>query len=121
VEDCNCGFVLVVDKMLIGKAHGRRPLMETRHGKIEGPLTVDRELAVHGTIVGHARVRPSGSLELHGVITGDLTVEPGGTAIIYGAVMGTIYKTGGTVVIAHPPGSGRDDPSNSANSSIDKA
>jgi cytoskeletal protein CcmA (bactofilin family) len=94
--------------------------METRRGTIAGPLIVDRELSIHGTIAGHARVRPSGSLQLRGVITGDLTVEPGATAVIYGSVMGQIHKTGGTLVIAHPAQNSRDAPSNSANSSTAK-
>jgi hypothetical protein len=94
--------------------------METRRGTIAGPLVVDRELAVHGTVAGHARVRPNGSLQVRGIITGDLTVEPGATAVIYGSVMGRIYKTGGTVVIAHPAPSSREAPSNSTNSSTAK-
>jgi hypothetical protein len=95
-------------------------LMETRRGTIAGPLIVDRELSVHGTVTGHARVRPNGSLQLRGIITGDLTIEPGATAVIYGSVGGRIYKTGGTLVIAHPAQSSRDAPSNSANSSTAK-
>jgi hypothetical protein len=94
--------------------------MEIRRGTVPGPLVVEQELAVHGTIAGHARVRRQGTLQLRGVITGDLSVEPGATAVIYGTVLGRIYKTGGTVVIAHPTKSGQDVPSNRANSSIDK-
>ena len=93
--------------------------MQTMQGKIEGPLIVNRDLDVHGTIVGDAIVRPNNALHLRGAITGDLTVERGATAIIYGTVGGRIHKTGGTVVIVHPDKSSRDDPSNDASSSID--
>jgi hypothetical protein len=74
-------------------------------------------------------VRPGHTLHLRGAITGNLTIQKGATAIIYGTVEGHIRKIGGTVVIVHPPAqaqaqshtraSGRDDPSNSASSSID--
>jgi len=93
--------------------------MQTMHGKIEGPLTVNRDLDIRGTIAGDAIVRPNSTLHLRGTITGDLTIEKGATAIIYGTVGGRIRKVGGTVVIIHPEESGREDPSNDASSSID--
>jgi hypothetical protein len=98
--------------------------MQTLQGKIEGPFIVNRDLDIHGTIVGDAIVRPNTTLHLRGLITGNLTIEKGATALIYGTVDGRIRKIGGTVVIIHPfgPGSqdsGRDDPSNDASSSID--
>ena len=99
--------------------------MPTMQGKIAGPVVVDRDLDIDGTIVGDAIVRPRNTLHLRGVVTGNLTIEKGATAIIYGTVEGHIRKTGGTVVIVHPQGkiqaqaSGRDDPSNNASSSID--
>jgi hypothetical protein len=93
--------------------------MQTLQGKIDGPFIVDRDLDVHGTIVGDAFVRPNTTLHLRGMITGNLTIEKGATALIYGTVDGRIRKIGGTVVIIHPQASGRDDPSNDASSSID--
>ena len=101
--------------------------MQTMQGKIEGPLTVNRDLDIHGTIVGDAIVRPNITLHLRGAITGNLTIENGATAIIYGTVEGRVHKIGGTVVIVHPQvhlqvqaqENGRDDPSNNASSSID--
>jgi hypothetical protein len=78
--------------------------MQAMQGPIEGPVIVDRDLDIHGTIVGDAVVRPSFTLHLRGVITGNLTIEKGATAIIYGTVDGRIRKTGGTVVIIHPQG-----------------
>jgi hypothetical protein len=103
--------------------------MPTLQGRIAGPLVVDRDLDIHGTIVGDATVRPGHTPHLRGAITGNLTIQKGATAIIYGTVEGHIRKIGGTVVIVHPPAqaqaqshtraSGRDDPSNSASSSID--
>jgi cytoskeletal protein CcmA (bactofilin family) len=76
--------------------------MPTMQGMIAGPVVVDRDLDIDGTIVGDAIVRPSTTLHLRGVITGDLTIEKGATAIIYGMVDGRIRKSGGTVVIVHP-------------------
>ena len=105
--------------------------MPTLQGRIAGPLVVDRDLDIHGTIVGDATVRPGHTLHLRGAITGNLTIQKSATAIIYGTVDGHIRKIGGTVVIVHPQApaqaqpqsharaSGRDDPSNSASSSID--
>jgi len=87
--------------------------------KIQGPLTVSRDLDIHGVIMGDARVRPSVTLRLRGRITGNLIIEKGATAIIFGTVGGRIRKRGGTVVIVHPEESGRDDPSNEVSSSID--
>jgi cytoskeletal protein CcmA (bactofilin family) len=93
--------------------------MQTMQGKIEGPLTVNRDLDIHGTIAGDAIVRTNSTLHLRGAITGNLTIEQGASAIIYGTVGGRIHKTGGTVVIVHPRSSGREDPSNDVSSSID--
>ncbi len=93
--------------------------MQTLQGKIDGPLVVNRDLDVHGTVVGDAIVRANNTLHLRGVITGNLTIEKGATAIIFGTVEGRIHKAGGTVVINHPQKSGRDVPSNNASSSID--
>jgi hypothetical protein len=95
--------------------------MQTMQGKIEGPFTVDRDLDIQGSIVGDALVRSNATLHLRGVITGNLTIEKGACAIIYGTVGGRIRKLGGTVVIFHPQGNGRDDPSNKTSSSIDSS
>jgi cytoskeletal protein CcmA (bactofilin family) len=95
--------------------------MQTMRGKIEGPFTVNRDLDIQGSIEGHAHVRGNATLHLRGVITGNLTIEKGACAIIYGTVDGLIHKLGGTVVIFHPQGNGRDDPSNKASSSIDNS
>ena len=77
--------------------------MPTLQGRIAGPLAVDRDLDIHGTIVGDATVRAGHTLHLRGAITGNLTIQKGATAIIYGTVEGHIRKIGGTVVIVHPP------------------
>lgn len=101
--------------------------MKTMRGTIAGPLVVDRDLDVQGTIAGDAVVRPARTLHLRGAITGNLTVEQGATAVIYGTVAGRVRKLGGTLVITHPdargraqPESGRDAPSNSAPSSTSR-
>jgi RNase P/RNase MRP subunit p29 len=93
--------------------------MQSMRGRIEGPLTINRDLDVHGTIAGEAIVRTNNTLHLRGAITGNLTIEKGASAIIYGTVGGRIHKIGGTVVIVHPQSSGREDPSNDVSSSID--
>jgi hypothetical protein len=95
-------------------SHGS-PVKKLR-GTVPGPLVVERDLDVVGTIAGNAVVRPAQTLHLRGAITGDLTVERGATAIVFGTVGGRVRKLGGTLVITHPD-SGRDVPSNTASSS----
>jgi hypothetical protein len=94
--------------------------MKTVRGTIAGPLVVERDLDVQGTIAGDAVVRPARTLHVRGAITGNLTVERGATAVVYGTVNGRVRKLGGTLVITHPEASGRDAPSNSASSSTSK-
>jgi hypothetical protein len=91
--------------------------VKTLRGTIPGPLVVERDLDVVGTIAGDALVRSAQTLHLRGSITGNLTLEPGASAIIYGTVNGRVRKRGGTLVINHPEASGREAPSNAASSS----
>jgi cytoskeletal protein CcmA (bactofilin family) len=102
--------------------------MKTVRGTIAGPLVVERDLDVQGTVAGDAVVRPARTLHVRGTITGNLTVEQGATAVIYGTVNGRVRKVGGTLVITHPEPhrrpqpdpSGREAPSNRASSSTSK-
>jgi hypothetical protein len=91
--------------------------MKAVRGTIAGPLVVEHDLDVQGTIAGDAVVRPGRTLHVRGTITGNLTVERGATAVIYGTVNGRVRKLGGTLVITHPEPSKRDAPSNRASSS----
>jgi hypothetical protein len=91
--------------------------MKTLRGTIRGPLVVEHDLDVVGTIAGDAVVEPSRRLHVRGTITGNLTLEPGASAVIYGTVNGRVRKHGGTLVITHPEPSTRDAPSNAASSS----
>jgi hypothetical protein len=93
--------------------------MKTLRGTIPGPLIVEQDLDVVGTIAGDAVVRPECRLHLRGVITGNLTLEPGASAVIFGTVNGRVRKRGGTLVITHPE-RGREAPSKSASSSTSK-
>ena len=91
--------------------------MKTLRGTIPGPLVVEQDLDVVGTIAGDAVVQAARRLHLRGAITGNLTLEPGASAIIYGTVNGRVRKRGGTLVINHPEASVRETPSKSASSS----
>ena len=93
--------------------------MKTLRGTIPGPLVVEHDLDVQGTIAGDAVVRSARRLHVRGAITGNLTLEPGASAVIYGTVNGRLRKRGGTLVITHPE-SGRESPSNTASSSTSK-
>jgi RNase P/RNase MRP subunit p29 len=116
-------FPIVTIRAGFDRGGGRRSLkewrMQTMRGKVEGPLTVNRDLDIHGSIAGDAIVRTNNTLHLRGIITGDLTIEKGAAAVVYGTIDGRIHKIGGTVVIVHPQSSGREDPSNDVSSSID--
>jgi hypothetical protein len=90
--------------------------MKTLRGIIPGPLIVEQDLDVVGTIAGDAVVQASRRLHVRGAITGNLTLEAGASAVIYGTVNGRVRKRGGTLVITHPE-KGRDAPSKSASSS----
>jgi hypothetical protein len=94
--------------------------MKTMRGTIAGPLVVDRDVDIQGTIAGDAVVLPARTLHLRGMITGNLTIEQGATAVIYGTVNGRVRKLGGTLVITHPDPSRREAPSNRAPSSTSK-
>ena len=91
--------------------------MKTLRGTIPGPLMVEHDLDVVGTIAGDAVVQPARRLHVRGAITGNLTLEAGASAIIYGTVNGRIRKRGGTLVITHPEPSVREKPSKAASSS----
>ena len=73
--------------------------MRKLDGKIEGPFSIDEDLAMHGMITVSALVRSGVKFILHGMITGDLTVEPGARVIIHGAVNGVVINDGGRVEI----------------------
>ena len=91
--------------------------MKTLRGTIPGPLVVEQDLDVQGTIEGDAVVRTARRLYVRGAITGNLTLEAGASAVIYGMVNGRVRKRGGTLVITHPESSRREVPSKAASSS----
>jgi hypothetical protein len=93
--------------------------MKTLRGTVPGPLIVEHDLDVVGTIAGDTVVRAARRLHVRGAITGNLTLEPGASAVIYGTVSGRVQKRGGTLVITHPE-RGRDAPSKAASSSTSK-
>ena len=69
------------------------------HGKIDGPLTLDRHTSLHGMVVGDVTVPAGIRLDHHGLITGDLVVEATGAAVVHGMVAGAVINTGGTVQV----------------------
>ena len=91
--------------------------MKTLRGTIRGPLVVEHDLDVVGTIAGDTVVQTQRRLHVRGAITGNLTLEAGASAVIYGTVNGRVRKRGGTLVITHPEPSTREAPSKPASSS----
>lgn len=73
--------------------------MREVHGEIAGPVSLEEDSAVRGTIVGGATVRSGVVLVLHGLVTGDLVIEAKARAVIHGTVNGTIVNDGGRVEI----------------------
>jgi hypothetical protein len=82
--------------------HVGKPNMKTLRGTVPGPLIVEQDLDVVGTIAGDAVVRAARRLHVRGAITGNLTLERGASAVIFGTVNGRVRKRGGTLVITHP-------------------
>lgn len=73
--------------------------MRAEHGRIEGPYTLNEDIALYGMIAGDATLRRGARFILHGTITGNLVIERGSRAIIHGTVAGRIYNEGGRVEI----------------------
>ena len=99
--------------------HIGEPHVKTLRGSIPGPLVVEHDLDVQGTITGDTLVCSARRLYVRGAILGNLTLEPGASVVVYGTVSGRVRKNGGTLVITHPE-SGRERPSNAASSSTSK-
>jgi cytoskeletal protein CcmA (bactofilin family) len=76
--------------------------VKTLRGSIPGPLVVEQDLDVQGTIAGDTVVRSACRLHVRGAITGNLTIEPGASVVIYGTVGGRVRKHGGILAITHP-------------------
>ena len=69
------------------------------HGKIDGPLTLERHTSLHGMVMGDVTVPAGIRLDHHGLITGDLVVEATGAAVVHGMVAGAVINAGGTVQV----------------------
>jgi hypothetical protein len=67
--------------------------LQQQNGKVDGPVSVDRDTDFHGMITVGALVKDNVTFLLHGMITGDLTVEKGGNAVIHGTVWNYGYVT----------------------------
>lgn len=90
-------YVIIYDNVLYRIYQGT--FMRAVNDKIEGPLLIDEDLAVHGMITAGAVVRTGRKLVLHGMITGDLVIEPKARVIIHGMVNGVVINDGGRVEI----------------------
>lgn len=73
--------------------------MRAVHENIEGPFSIEEDLAVYGLITAGATLRAGVRLVLHGTIAGDLTVEADARATIHGTVAGRILNHGGKVEV----------------------
>jgi len=60
--------------------------MTVEHGKIEGDISVDCELTLHGMVTGNVTVVRGGVLALHGMCCGNLVVEKEAEAYLHGTV-----------------------------------
>ncbi len=67
--------------------------------KLQGPVLIEEDLAVHGIVTGDATLSSGAKLVLHGTITGDLIIEPRAKAIIHGTVNGMVINDGGRAEI----------------------
>ncbi|MGO4570113.1 hypothetical protein AB4Z52_35065 [Rhizobium sp. 2YAF20] len=67
--------------------------------KVDGSITLDRDLRFYGLISGSLTVPKGRRIELHGTVNHDLIVEAGATALIYGSVGGTLINRGGDVSV----------------------
>jgi cytoskeletal protein CcmA (bactofilin family) len=74
--------------------------MKIEHGTINGSVTLDYELKLHGMILGNVVVTSSGVLELHGTVSGDVEVELMGVVNIYGTVNGNVINKGGKTLVS---------------------
>ena len=73
--------------------------MRAIHENIDGPMTIDEDLAIYGLVTAGAVLQPGVKLILHGTIAGDLTIGPGSRAIIHGTVAGRVRNDGGRAEI----------------------
>ncbi|MEE4453479.1 hypothetical protein [Novosphingobium resinovorum] len=71
--------------------------MKAVHKNLDGPVEIEEDIALYGTVTGGATLCSSIKLILHGTIAGDLKVEKGAHAIVRGTVAGRIYNGGGKV------------------------
>lgn len=71
--------------------------MRTEHAIVEGDLTLDTLLVLHGHATDSIFVCSGGRLDLYGSCAGDVVVEPGGEATVIGQVSGKLINAGGTL------------------------
>jgi hypothetical protein len=67
--------------------------------KVEGPLEVSEDTALHGIAIHHTTVVAPATLWLHGIANEGLEVGPGATAMVHGIVNGDVVNTGGRLEV----------------------
>ena len=69
--------------------------MIAEHGKLDGNLYLDYELALHGMVTGDVIVDKGGNLYLHGMCCSNLIIKEGGSVFLHGTVTGDVVNQGG--------------------------
>jgi cytoskeletal protein CcmA (bactofilin family) len=73
--------------------------MTVEHGKIEGDISLDYELTLHGMVTGNVTIVSGGALVLHGMCCQNLIVQKGAKAYLHGTVGGNALNRGGTLEV----------------------
>jgi hypothetical protein len=68
-------------------------------GYQSGPITVDRNVAVHGYVDGDVYVKCGGIFTLWGMVQGNVYVAPRACASINGIINGGLHNFGGAATI----------------------
>ena len=83
-------------------------VMQTYHGRKQGPVVFASDADFHGRVDGDAVVTEGVTLHFHGMMTGDLTIEAGATVELRGRVQGSVVNKGRLVVYGQVAGFVRD-------------
>lgn len=69
--------------------------MKVEHGKLEGSIQIDYELALHGMVTGNVTILKNGVLFLHGICCQNLVLEDGARVYLYGTVSSNVLNRAG--------------------------
>ncbi|MFL6131314.1 MAG: hypothetical protein ACJ72A_00825 [Nocardioidaceae bacterium] len=72
--------------------------MNSYHGRMQGPVVIEDDLAFYGHLDGNASVGRGVKLRLHGIVTGDLTIGPDAVVELRGRVHGSVSNKGRLII-----------------------